>query len=111
MSAPVVGYAGMTHLGINSAVAAASKGFEVVCFDPDPQRVAALARHELPVVEPALPELLAQHASRLTFTADPGALGRCDIMYVSPDVATDDAGHSDLAPIDGLVRAMDAALR
>ena len=40
---PVVGYAGMTHLGLNSAVAAAERGFAVVCFDSDRHCIAALA--------------------------------------------------------------------
>ena len=34
MSAPVLGFAGMTHLGLVSGVCAAEKGFRTVCFDP-----------------------------------------------------------------------------
>ena len=56
LRAPVIGYAGMTHLGINSAVTAAEKGYETVCYDPDADRIAALARQELPVAEPDLAE-------------------------------------------------------
>jgi UDPglucose 6-dehydrogenase len=41
---PIIGYAGMTHLGLNSAVAAAERGFTVVCFDPGSDRIASLAR-------------------------------------------------------------------
>ena len=62
MTAPIIGYAGMTHLGLNSAVAAADKGFELVCYDPDPLLIAALDRGELPVTEPDLPELLQKNA-------------------------------------------------
>ncbi len=68
-----IGYAGMTHLGINSAVAAAERGFDVVCYDPDSVRIEALKRGELPIVEPDLPELLAKNSSRLSFTADVAA--------------------------------------
>ena len=32
---PVIGYAGMTHLGLVSASAAAGQGFRTVAFDPD----------------------------------------------------------------------------
>ena len=52
MSMPVIGYAGMTHLGLNSAAAAAEKGFETICFDPDPDLVAKLVSGKLPVMEP-----------------------------------------------------------
>jgi UDPglucose 6-dehydrogenase len=43
MKAPVVGFAGMTHLGLVSASAVAGHGFEVVCFDADPALVRRLA--------------------------------------------------------------------
>ena len=105
-----IGYAGMTHLGLNSAVAAADRGFEVIGYDPDAQRVAALGRGELPVVEPELPQMLAKNAARIRFTADAGALAACELVYVAPDVPTDDHGRSDLAGIDALVGQVDAAL-
>ena len=42
MMKPVIGFAGMTHLGINSAAAALGHGFETVCFDPDRTVIARL---------------------------------------------------------------------
>ena len=30
-----IGYVGLTHLGINYAIASAIKGFDVVCYDED----------------------------------------------------------------------------
>ncbi len=110
MTAPVVGYAGMTHLGLNSAAATAARGFAVVCYDPDPERIAALERGALPVVEPGLPELIAQQAQRLTFTADAARLGGCDLVYIAADVPTDDRGVSDLGPIERLAARVDEAL-
>jgi UDPglucose 6-dehydrogenase len=111
MNPPRIGYAGMTHLGLVSCVAAAARGFETVCFDADPARIAPLERAELPVIEPGLPELVASHRSRLTFTADPRALASCDVVYVAPDVPTDDRGTSDLSALDGLLRTVDGAMR
>ena len=35
MKQPVVGFAGMTHLGLVSAASVAGRGFDVVCFDAD----------------------------------------------------------------------------
>jgi UDP-glucose 6-dehydrogenase len=37
---PVVGFVGMTHLGLVSASAVASAGFETICFDRDEALVA-----------------------------------------------------------------------
>lgn len=103
MSAPAIGYAGMTHLGLCSAVGAAARGFEVVGFDVDAARVEALAAGRFPVVEPDLERLAAAHAGKLRFTSRPGDLSRCDVVYVAPDVATDDEGRSDVSQVVSLL--------
>ena len=75
MNSPVVGFAGLTHLGLVSAVAAAAKGFRVVAFDSDPARAAAIEAGILPVVEPELDWLFREHhRTRLGVTADAAAL-------------------------------------
>ena len=108
--APVIGYAGIGHLGLSSAAAAAEKGFEVVGFDPVADRVAALGRGQLPVFEPGLSELVAENAERLRFTADAADLAACDLVYVAPDVATDEQGESDLSAVSELVERVDQVL-
>jgi UDPglucose 6-dehydrogenase len=109
-SKSVIGFAGMTHLGLNSAVAAAEKGFQVICFDPDPGRVRSLVRGELPIVEPGLPELFTKNSGRMTFSDKSSVLGSCDVVYVAPDVATDDTGASDLGTLSELITLVDAVL-
>ena len=111
MSKPVIGFAGMTHLGLISSVAGAEKGFPVICFDPNPKQIATLQRQELTVVEPDLPELFAQNQDHLTFTAVVADLNRCDIVYVAQDVPTDDLGQSDLGPINHLINMIDKVIR
>jgi UDPglucose 6-dehydrogenase len=111
MRQPLIGFAGMTHLGLNSAVAAADKGFDTIGFDPGAARIAAIARGEMPVVEPDLDALAAAHRDRLKFTADAAALAACDVVYMAPDVPTDDEGRSDLSSIDALFRLVDGAAR
>jgi len=106
-----IGYAGMTHLGLVSGIAAAARGFETVCYDADENRIAALQRGELPVVEPNLPELLAANRRQLRFTSDRTALADCAVVYVAPDVPTDDRGGSDLAPLNRLLATVDGVLR
>lgn len=103
MQHPVVGFVGMTHLGLVSGVAAAAKGFDVVCFDPDAARVAPLLRGVLPVSEPQLDALVLEHKAHIKFTSDAQFLATCDLVYVAPDVATDDDGGSDLSQINALL--------
>ena len=110
MTLPVIGYAGMTHLGLNSAVAAAEKGFQTVCYDPDTEHIARLARNDLSIVEPDLPELLAKNDGRITLTANPGDLASCNLVYIASDVLTDDLGQSELGPIEALITQVDLGM-
>jgi UDPglucose 6-dehydrogenase len=110
MSALRIGYAGMTHLGLVSAIAAAERGFSVSCFDLDAARIAMLRRGELPVIEPDLPALRARNEARLHFTDRADDLATCDVVYVASDIATDDAGASDLTPIIALIDIVDPVL-
>jgi len=74
MSAPVIGFAGLTHLGLVSALAVASKGFRVVGYDADAARVRDIAAGRLPVIEPGLDELARGCVARLLF--QPGRRSR-----------------------------------
>lgn len=100
---PQIGYVGMTHLGICSAVAAASKGFPTLGLTPDMELAAALQAGRLPVAEPNLDDLLRQHQERIYFSCDPARLAHCDVVYIAPDVPTDDAGGSDLSVLNELL--------
>ncbi|MDB9933611.1 nucleotide sugar dehydrogenase [Candidatus Thioglobus sp.] len=110
MSAYTIGYVGMTHLGLNSAVAAADKGYETVCFDPNHVLIAKLSLHELPIVEPDLPKLLEKNSGRIRFTADVNQLSLCDVVYIAPDVPTNENGQSDLSRIDTLFSQVEPVL-
>ena len=97
-----IGFAGMSHLGIVSSIAAADKEYDVVGFDSDGSLCSRLERGEFPIQEPGLPELLAQVFHRISFTASAEDLGGCDLVYLSLDVDTDISGRSDLARLETL---------
>jgi UDPglucose 6-dehydrogenase len=98
----IVGFAGMTHLGIVSAAAVAGKGFRTVCYAPDAGLIAQLSAGVLPVSEPGLDDLVGANAGRMAFTGELSGLAACDLVYISTDVPTDDTGKSNL----GVVRAL-----
>jgi len=103
VNASTVGFAGMTHLGLVSASAVAGNGFRVVCYDSDPELISRLGKRDLPVNEPGLDELIRKNGDRQIFTTDLAAIGQCDVVYIAPDVPTDDRGQSDLSPIRKLI--------
>ena len=98
----MIGFAGLSHLGLVSSAAAASTGLVVVGFDPDAALVAALKTGHLPVSEPGLRGLIAGE-SRPSFTAEAAALSRCDVVYIALDVPTTDTGQSDLTGLVSLI--------
>jgi UDPglucose 6-dehydrogenase len=103
MTRPKIAFVGMTHLGLISAVAASEKGFQVFCFDPDINLIESLKKSEPPVSEPQLIELMAKNYKLLQFSCDPKTLKNCPVIYVAPDVSTDDQGQSDLGAINKLL--------
>lgn len=107
----MIGFAGLSHLGLVSSIAAASKGFDVVGYDERVALCSELAAGRLPVYEPHLPELLADHRSKLSFTANVSDLSRCDVVFIAVDVPTDAEDRSDLAPVSALLDQVAAAVR
>lgn len=98
-----VGFVGMTHLGLVSATAVASKGLQVLCVDQDSTLILRLQAGELPILEPDLDKLLAYNGDRQQFSASFEDLATCDVVYIAPDVPTDNAGQSDLSGILALI--------
>lgn len=93
----------MTHLGLNSAAAAAEKGFKVVAFDPDAATISSLRNGAIPVVEPGLEECLGRNRKRILFADSAPALADCGVVCIAPDVPTDDSGGADLADVRQLL--------
>src|SRR5215472_8460158 len=103
MTMPGVGFAGLTHLGLVSAIGTASKGFRVIGYDADRGRVADINAGRLRVVEPDLEKMARTNAERLSYTDRSSDLGACDIVYIASDVPTDDRAQSDLSGVSALI--------
>ena len=111
MKSLVLGFAGLTHLGIISTIASAARGFQVIGYHDDAQLVAALNRGEIHVQEPQLKSMLVQHMARLAFVSSPAGFAECDIVYISVDIPTDENGVSDLAPIRSMIDEATSKMR
>ena len=99
----VIGYIGMTHLGLNSAAGALARGAVVLCFDPNAALIERLRLGDFPINEPELAETFTANKDRLSFSSSAADLEVCDVVYVAPDVATDDSGNSDLSELLSLL--------
>lgn len=101
----MIGFIGLSHLGLNYSLATAAKGFDVVAYDPDPTLTARCAAREFPIEEPGFSELFAQHGARIRYTSDETALAECELVFYSLDVRTNERNESDLGPLTALVHA------
>jgi UDPglucose 6-dehydrogenase len=100
----------MTHLGLVSAAGVAERGFDVVCYDGDTKLIERLRRTELPVSEPDLDDLVRTNGPRQRFTSDIAGLAECDVVYIAPDIPTDDTGRSDTTGIVALIARVNDVL-
>jgi UDPglucose 6-dehydrogenase len=105
----VIGFAGLSHLGICYSLAAAARGFSVTAFDARPGLAESLHVGQFPIAEPGLEAAWNEHGSRIRYTGDAAALAECSLIFLTLDVVTDDANHSDLRPLDSLIADVRAA--
>ena len=106
MKKPVIGFCGMTHLGICSASASLSKGFETICFDTNEKTITNLKKYKMDIREPLINEVLFKNKGLLKFTAKSKDLSACDLIYVSLDIKTDETGKSDLNELEKLLQVV-----
>jgi UDPglucose 6-dehydrogenase len=99
----MIGFVGLSHLGLVYSLASAARGFEVVAHEPDPERCRQLAEGRFPIEEPGLRELFAANRTRLHYTDDAARLGECDPVFVSLDVQTDEHNQSNLISLRSLI--------
>ena len=107
---PKIAYVGMSHLGIVSAIVAASKGFDIICYDECAQRIENLSRNVLSINEPKLEHLLKNSKDYLRFTENLEDISKYDIIYVSVDIKTDENGQSDLSEINNYINKINKIL-
>ena len=99
----MIGFVGLSHLGIVYSLVAAAKGQDVIAFDLDATLCRDLDNGKFPMVEPGLLELRSMCGSRIRFTYDPKMLSECSVIYLSLDVDTDDDNRIDLGPLTELI--------
>src|SRR5947209_3520142 len=96
-----IGVIGAGYVGLATAAGFAALGSEVWCMDIDTEKIARLRRGELPIYEPGLAELLAEHAPRLHFTTDlSDALEHARLLFVAVGTPPTHSGDADLAAVN-----------
>src|SRR3954453_6601627 len=99
-----IGVIGVGWVGLVTAACFAELGHEVWARDIVAEKVESLARGEVPIHEPDLPELVAKNAERLHFTTDMGAvLERTQLLFVCVDTPPTYSGDADLSRVESVL--------
>ena len=96
---------GTGYVGLNTGVAAAYIGHDVVCVDKDPVKLELLNQGKSPIHEQGLDELLARVRDRMRFTADTAdAVGDADVILIAVGTPSKENGEADTRYVEDAAR-------
>jgi UDPglucose 6-dehydrogenase len=104
---------GAGYVGLTTAACLADIGHDVTCVDNDRRKIDALKRHEMPIFEPGLKEIVANNASGRLCFSDNLRLAVRDVEVVFIAVGTPSReydGHTDRNFVFAAAREMATAL-
>ena len=90
---------GLGYVGATTGLVFADLGWNVIGYDPNEERLSALARGSLPFYEPGLSEKLQEHGEtgRIRFTSDlPEAISECETIFICVGTPAKEDGSADL---------------
>ena len=99
-----IGVVGAGYVGLVTAAGLAELGRDVWVRDIVPEKVESLARGEVPIHEPGLPELVQKNSERLHFTTDMGdVLEHAQLLFVCVDTPPTYSGDADLSRVESVI--------
>ena len=99
----IIGFVGLSHLGLVSLCAAANKGCKIIGYDLNIDSK-LINENKVVINEPGLNSIFKKNRKRIKITKNIKDLNKCDLIYLSKDVPTDYKGKSDLKPINKIIR-------
>jgi UDPglucose 6-dehydrogenase len=107
---------GTGYVGLTTGACLSSLGHHVTCADVDADKVARLARGEVAILEPGLPELVAENtlAGRLAFVVGGRravlAGGGAEVVFLCVPTPMGAGGAADLAAVEAVIDEVGDAL-
>jgi UDPglucose 6-dehydrogenase len=107
-----IGVIGTGYVGLVTAAGFAHLGSEVFCIDIDADKIARLKAGEIPIYEPGLAEMVAEHHDRLHFSTDiSDALDNARLLFVAVGTPPTYSGDADLSAVRAVVSSIPATDR
>src|SRR3954462_8468260 len=105
-----IGVIGTGYVGLVTAAGFAALGNEVYCVDIDAEKIEGLRQGRMPIWEPGLAELVAEHRDRLHFSTELAeALEHARLLFVAVGTPPTYSGDADLSAVHAVVEAMPAS--
>ncbi len=98
-----IGFVGMSHLGLNYLAATSEKGFSVIGFDNDKDKIRKIKKRTLDLSEPNLWNLINKNSNKIIFSDNFKNLKSCDLVFISQDIETDKKGKAKLIKLKKLI--------
>jgi UDPglucose 6-dehydrogenase len=105
---------GAGYVGLTTAACLAHMGHRVRCADIDVERVAALSKGEIPILEEGLPALVTEGLTnrRLSFVVGASnAAGVSEFVFLCVPTPQGDDGSADLSFVEDVTREIAPVLR
>lgn len=103
-----IGVIGAGYVGLVTGVCLASLGYQVTLRDIDAVKVASLNEGRVPIYEPGLGDVMAEHAERLTYTLSlQQMLDASDIVFIAVDTPPTYSGDADLSRVMGFIEELE----
>src|SRR5208283_5739292 len=103
---------GSGYVGLVAGACFADLGHEVIVFDNDDRKLAALKNGEITIHEKFLPELLGRHRGRLLQFSDDlrEAVHASSVIFVAVGTPPTDRGEADLSFVESVAREISGAI-
>ncbi|MBV8993054.1 MAG: UDP-glucose/GDP-mannose dehydrogenase family protein [Pseudonocardiales bacterium] len=104
---------GSGYVGLTTGACLASLGHRVVCADVDPGKVARLSAGQVSILEPGLPELVAEGlaAGRLQFVVGAAAaVADAEVVFLCVPTPMGNGGGADLSVVEAVAAEVRALL-
>jgi UDPglucose 6-dehydrogenase len=104
---------GSGYVGLTTGACLASLGHRVICADVDQRKVARLSAGEVSILEPGLPELVAEGlaAGRLQFVVGAAAaVEEAEVVFLCVPTPMGNGGGADLSAVEAVITEVRALL-
>jgi len=99
-----IGYVGLTHLGLTYLTSSLIKNQEVVGYDLDQNKINNFKNCEYDITERNLISKLKYYKNKIFYTDQIKKLNKCDLIFVSCDVKTNNKNESDYTKLNNYLR-------